>query len=188
MVKIGYARVSSKWYRNEVQLSEFQRQGCDRVWRDTAAGVNDGANSLAAFLEDVSAGDVVVVSRLSAVADSIAELLNLIEMLSNKGVAFRSIAEPWANTEGERAKVVLDILGGVIDYELGLADLESRAIEDRPRSIGLSKGRPKKLSETDRAEALSLLSMGKTAAAIGRLLGVSRSTISRLKTMPAEKG
>jgi DNA-directed RNA polymerase specialized sigma subunit len=30
--------------------------------------------------------------------------------------------------------------------------------------------------------------MGKTAAAIGRLLGVSRSTISRLKTMPAEKG
>jgi len=76
MVKIGYARVSSKWYRNEVQLSELQRQGCDRVWRDTAiARVDDGANSLAAFLADVSDGDVVVVSRLSAVADSIAELL-----------------------------------------------------------------------------------------------------------------
>lgn len=188
MVKIGYARVSAKWYRNEVQLGELERQGCDRVWSDTAIGADDGANSLEAFLADVSVGDVVVVSRLSAVADSIAELLNLIERLRKKGASFRSIAEPWANTEGERADVVLDILGGVIDYELGLADLESRAVEDRPRSIGLSKGRPKKLSETDRAEALSLLSMGKTAAEIGRLLGVSRSTISRLKTMPTETG
>ena len=73
MVKIGYARVSSKWFRNEVQLSELQRQGCDRVWSDTAIDGDDGANSLEAFLADVSDGDVVVVSRLSAVADSIAE-------------------------------------------------------------------------------------------------------------------
>ncbi len=188
MVKIGYARVSAKWYRNEVQLGELQRQGCDRVWSDAAVDGNDRTSSLETFLAGVSAGDVVVVSRLSAVADSIAELLNLIEMLRKKGAAFRSIAEPWASTEGERADVLLDILGGVIDYELGLADLESRAVEDRPRSIGLSKGRPKKLCETDRAEALSLLSMGKTAAEIGRLLGVSRSTISRLKRMPTETG
>ena len=94
MVKIGYARVSSKWFRNEVQLSELQRQGCDRVWSDTAIDGDDGANSLEAFLADVSDGDVVVVSRLSAVADSIAELLNLIELLRKKGAAFRSIAEP----------------------------------------------------------------------------------------------
>jgi len=188
MVKIGYARVSSKWYRNEVQLSELQRQGCDRVWSDTAGDGNDRADSLESFLKDVSAGDIVVVSRLSAVADSIAEVLHLLEVLRKKGAAFRSISEPWINTEGERAEVVLDILSGVIDYELGMADLESRAAEDRPKSIGLSKGRPKKLSETDRAEALSLLSMGKTAAEIGRLLGVSRSTVSRLKTVLTETG
>jgi len=186
MVKIGYARVSVKWYRNEVQLSELQRQGCDRIWRDFAVEGDDGQSSLEAFLADVSVGDVVVVSRLSAVADSIAELLNLIKLLRKKGAAFRSIAEPWANTEGERAEAVLDILSGVINYELGLADLESRTVEDRPRSIGVSKGRPKKLSASDRAEALSLLSMGKTAAEIGRLLGVSRSTISRLKKIRTE--
>jgi len=140
MVKIGYARVSSKWYRNEVQLGELQRQGCDRVWRDTDADENDGTNSLTAFLEDVSAGDVVVVSRLSAVADSIAELLNLVEMLNKKGVAFRSIAEPWVNTEGERAKVVLDILGGVIDFELGLADLEIAPLKIARGLSGLVRG------------------------------------------------
>ena len=188
MVKIGYARVSSKWYRNEVQISEFQRLGCDRVWSDTGADGDNSESSLQAFLADISTGDVVVVSRLSAVAGSIAELLTLIKMLHKKGVAFRSIAEPWVDTEGERAEVVLDILTGVVDYELGLADLESRTVEDRPKSIGLSVGRPKKLSKTDRAEALSLLSMGKTAAEIGRLLGVSRSTISRLKTVPNETG
>lgn len=188
MVKIGYARVSSKWYRNEVQINELQRQGCERVWSESATEGHSRENSLGAFLADVSAGDVVVVSRLSAVADSIAELYELIELLRKKGAAFRSLAEPWASTEGERAEVVLDILGGVIDYELGLADLESRAAEGRPKSIGLSKGRPQKLSESKRAEAISLLSMGKTAAEIGRLLGVSRSTISRLKTMQAKTG
>ena len=87
MVKIGYARVSSKWYRNEVQLSELQRQGCDRVWSDTAGDGNDRADSLESFLKDVSAGDIVVVSRLSAVADSIAEVLHLLEVLRKKGAA-----------------------------------------------------------------------------------------------------
>ncbi|WP_282170309.1 recombinase family protein [Ruegeria atlantica] len=188
MVKIGYARVSSKWYRSEVQLSELKRQGCDRIWSDTTQDGNDRGETLETFLADVSAGDVIVVSRLSAIADSIAELVNLLRQVHEKGAAFRSMSEPWINTEGGRAETVLDVLSGVIDYELGLADLESRTVEDRPRSFGLSKGRPKKLTATEREEALSLLSMGKTAAEIGRMLGVSRSTISRLKNMLPETG
>ncbi|CUK18134.1 DNA-invertase hin [Ruegeria denitrificans] len=188
MVKIGYARVSSKWYRSEVQLSELKRQGCDRIWSDTAQDTTNRARTLEEFLADVSAGDVIVVSRLSAIADSIAELFNLLERLHEKGAAFRSMSEPWINTEGGRAGMVLEVLGGVIDYELGLADLESRTVEDRPKSFGLSKGRPKKLSAKEREEAISLLSMGKTAAEIGRMLGVSRSTISRIKTLQAKPG
>ncbi|WP_197078435.1 helix-turn-helix domain-containing protein [Hoeflea sp. IMCC20628] len=46
---------------------------------------------------------------------------------------------------------------------------------------GLSAGRPQKLSDQQKYKALSLLRVGKSAAAIGRMLGVSRSTISRLK-------
>ena len=188
MVKIGYARVSSKWYQSEVQLSELKRQGCDRIWSDTAQDGIDRSETLEEFLADVSAGDVIVVSRLSAIADSIAELFNLLERLHEKGAAFRSMSEPWINTEAGRAGTVLEVLGGVIDYEIGLADLESRTVEDRPRSFGLSRGRPKKLSVTEREQAISLLSMGKTAAEIGRMLGVSRSTISRLKTLRTEVG
>ncbi|EBA17477.1 transposon gamma-delta resolvase [Roseobacter sp. SK209-2-6] len=188
MVKIGYARVSSKWYRSEVQLSELKQQGCDRIWSDTAEDGASRSETLKAFLADVSPGDVIVVSRLSAIADTIAELFSLLERLNEKGASFRSMSEPWINTEDGRAAMVIEILGGVIDFELGMADLESRSAEDRPRSFGLSRGRPKKLSDTEREEAISLLSMGKTAAEIGRMLGVSRSTISRLKVVRSETG
>ena len=34
-VKIGYARVSTKWYQSEVQLAQLEGQGCDKVWSET---------------------------------------------------------------------------------------------------------------------------------------------------------
>ncbi|MBL4769225.1 MAG: Hin recombinase [Rhodobacteraceae bacterium] len=45
----------------------------------------------------------------------------------------------------------------------------------------MSPGRPQKLSDQKRQEAISLIKIGKSAAEVSRVLGVSRSTISRLK-------
>lgn len=181
-MKIGYARVSTKWYQSEVQLTELENQGCDKIWKDSAIENESQSAALARFLEQISTGDTVVATRLTSVAQSIPELLGLLEKIDKKGAFFRSLAEPWVDTRSEGGDRVISTIKGLVDFEIAVADAESRIEEDRPQSFGVSRGRPKKLTERHKHEAISLLEIGKSAAEISRMLGVSRSTISRLKT------
>lgn len=182
-VKIGYARVSAKWYQNEFQVAELERQGCDRVWRESLLESDDPDSALRAFMAQVSPGDTVIATRVISVAHSAADLLHFLEMLQRKGAFFRSISEPWIDTKRDGGARVVETIRGMIDFEIEVADLRSRQDADHPQTVGISAGRPPKLTERERFEALSLLKLGKSAAEISRKLGVSRSTISRLKNL-----
>ena len=180
-MKIGYARVSAKWYQGEVQISELERQGCDKIWKESTLENENPDKALTKFLESISKGDTVMATRLTSVAGSVPDLLQFLEKIHNKGAYFRSIAEPWADTNSEGGQRVIDCIRGLVDFEISIADAESRVEEGRPKTFGVLPGRPKKLSEQKRHEAVSLLKLGKSAAEVSRMLGVSRSTISRLK-------
>lgn len=180
-MKIGYARVSTKWYQSEIQVSELERQGCDKIWKEAILEDEHPDKALKKFLSQVSKGDTVVATRLTSVAHSPAELLQLMEKIQKKGAYFRSIAEPWADTSAQGGAQIIDTIRGMIDFEIAIADAESRVEENRPQTFGLSPGRPQKLKEQRRLQAISLLKIGKSAAEISRVLGVSRSTISRLR-------
>ena len=181
-VKIGYARVSTKWYQSEVQLAQLEGQGCDKVWSETSLAQDGSDEGFEKFLAEVSSGDTVVTTRLASLADSAADLLRLLEKIQKKGAYFRSLAEPWADTTTDGGDRVIETIRGLIEFEIAVADVKSRVDQDRPKTFGVSAGRPEKLSSHQKQKALSLLKVGKSAAAIGRMLGVSRSTISRLKS------
>jgi len=180
-LKIGYARVSAKWYQSEIQVSELEKQGCDKIWKDSILENEDPDKALKSFLKEVSKGDTVVATRLASVANSAPDLLILLEKIHKKGASFRSIAEPWANTNTEGGERVIQTIRCMIYFGIAVADAESREEENRPKVFGVLPGRPKKLAEQQKQEAMSLLKMGKSAAEVSRMLGVSRSTISRLK-------
>lgn len=180
-MKIGYARVSAKWYQSELQVSELEKQGCDKIWKDSNLENENPDKALKMFLKGVSKGDTVVTTRLASVANSIPDLLRLLEQIHKKGAYFRSVAEPWVDTSSEGGTHVINTLRGIIDFEIAVADAESRVQENRPKTFGVLPGRPQKLSGQQRTEAISLLRIGKSAAEVSRMLGVSRSTISRLK-------
>ena len=180
-MNIGYARVSAKWYQSEVQVSELEKQGCDKIWKQSLLADENPDEAAKKFLKQVSKGDTVVATRLTSVAHSAPDLLRLLEQIQKKGAYFKSLAEPWADTSSEGGERVIETIRGLIDFELAMADAESRIEENRPKSFGVSAGRPQKLTEQKRQEAISLLKIGKSAAEVSRMLGVSRSTISRLK-------
>ncbi|TNE36159.1 MAG: recombinase family protein [Alphaproteobacteria bacterium] len=182
-MKIGYARVSAKWYQSELQVIELENQGCDKIWRENLSTDENSEGRLMAFLDQISPGDTVVATRVASVAHSPAELLFLLEEIQDRGGYFRSLTEPWADTRGPSGHLVINTLRGVIDFELTLAGFKNRDEADRPHSFGVSPGRPRALTERQKYEAMVQLKIGKSAAEIGRMLGVSRSTISRLKTL-----
>jgi len=181
-VKIGYARVSTKWYQSKVQLAQLEGQGCDKVWSETGFSQDGSDDGFEKFLAEVSPGDTIVTTRLTSLADSAADLLRLLEKIHKKGAYFRSLAEPWADTKADGGERVIETIRGLIEFEIAVADVKSRVDQDRPKTFGVSAGRPQKLSIPQKQKALSLLKVGQSAAAISRMLGVSRSTISRLKS------
>ena len=173
--------MSAKWYQSEFQVAELEKQGCDRVWRESLLGDADSDKALKQFLDQISDGDTVIATRVTSVAHSAADLLDLLERIHKKGAYFKSLAEPWVNTNEPGGERVIETIRGLIDFEIAVADMETRNVQDRPQTFGVSAGRPHKLTGPQKEKALSLLKIGKSAAEISRMLGVSRSTISRLK-------
>ncbi|MFD2178156.1 recombinase family protein [Veronia pacifica] len=182
-MKIGYARVSSKWYQTELQVAKLESLGCEKIWKTHNHNNLTLDQEFNDFLMHIRKGDTVVSTSLLTIAESKADLLSLLNKIEIKGAYFRSIEEPWCDTSPEANVSLKTILQGLIDFEVSIAELrQNEDISYTTRAVGVSVGRPSKLSEKKKFEAVSLLKAGKTAAEIGRLLGVSRSTISRLKS------
>ena len=76
----------------------------------------------------------------------------------------------------------------IVLYFCGLAEFERSLISERTsegraraRKAGKHLGRPFKLTPFQREQALKMRREGQDNAAIARILGVSRSTVSRIK-------
>lgn len=181
-MKIGYARVSSKWYQSEIQIAELEKHGCKKILggKELVEGASFEANLKTLFAQ-ITKGDTVIAVRIAHVAQSSTELLAFLEGIKAKGAYFKSLEEPWANFLDETGEFVLSTIRGMIQFEKTQSEPNTLMVPKQLQSVGVKLGRPQKLSEQQKFEALSLLKLGKTAAEIGRRLGVSRSTISRMK-------
>ncbi len=179
-MQIGYARVSTQGQKLQAQLKALKAAGCKRTYREKASAERDRPR-LKALLKALSAGDVLTVTRPDRLARSTRDLLEIVDTVTERGAAFRSLAEPWADTTTPAGKMMLTVLSGLAEFERSL--IQERTAEGRALTVerGVRMGRPPALDAGQRQEARKLLAEGKTAAEIGRLLGVSRSTVSRLR-------
>ena len=104
------------------------------------------------------------------------DLLVLAREVQQAGAALRSLAEPYIDTAGDFAEVVLAILGVV-------AKLERQRILDRTahghvaaKARGVRYGRKPKLTPHQRQEALKRREAGEPVREIARSYAVSHST------------
>jgi DNA invertase Pin-like site-specific DNA recombinase len=128
----------------------------------------------------LSAGDVLVVTRLDRLARSTRDLLNVLATVSERGAGFRSLGDPWADTTTPHGRLMLTVLGGLAEFERSL--ILTRTGEGRARAMarGVRFGRKPKLTAHQVAEARKRREAGEALSDIGRSFNVSHSTISRL--------
>ena len=94
----GYARVSTDGQALGPQVEQLRAAGAVQVYRETASGAKRDRAQLAKLLRDVQPRDVVLVTRLDRLARSTRDLLNVLAAVAEKGAAFRSLSDPWADT------------------------------------------------------------------------------------------
>jgi DNA invertase Pin-like site-specific DNA recombinase len=128
----------------------------------------------------LDAGDVLTVTRLDRLARSTRDLLNTLAAITGKKAGFRSLGDAWADTTISHGRLMLTVLGGLAEFERDL--IRARTGEGRARAVarGQRMGRPFKLTDHQKREAIKRRNQGETLADIGRSYNVSPATISRL--------
>jgi DNA invertase Pin-like site-specific DNA recombinase len=100
--------------------------------------------------------------------------------ITAKKAGFKSIGDTWADTTTSHGRLMLTVLGGLAEFERDL--IRARTGEGRARAVarGQKMGRPFKLTDHQKREAIKRRNQGETLADIARSYNVSPATISRL--------
>jgi DNA invertase Pin-like site-specific DNA recombinase len=180
MTIFGYARVSTDGQTLDAQIAALKGAGAERVFSEKQSGAKTDRAALAKALRALSAGDVLVVTRLDRLARSTRNLLNVLATISEQRAGFRSLGDPWADTTTPHGRLMLTVLGGLAEFERSL--ILARTGEGRTRAMarGIKFGSKPKLTAHRMAEAKARREAGEALTDIGRSFNVSHSTISRL--------
>jgi DNA invertase Pin-like site-specific DNA recombinase len=112
-------------------------------------------------------GDVVIVSRLDTLAPSTQDLLSVLAAIAEKGAGVKSIADTWADTTTEPARLLLAGFGRLAEFEREVR--RARAYERLARATarGARFGRKPKLTPDQIREAIARCEAGEALAEIG---------------------
>lgn len=180
MSKIGYARVSTDGQSLDAQIAQLKAAKCSKVFREKVSGARTERPELRKLLASVQNGDVVIVTRLDRLARSTRDLLNVLAVVAEKGGAFRSLGDAWADTTTPHGRLMLTVLGGLAEFERELIKVRTGEGRARAKARGVKLGRRPKLTPHQVREATARRDAGETLVDIARTYNVSHSTISRL--------
>jgi DNA invertase Pin-like site-specific DNA recombinase len=177
---IGYARVSTGEQTLDLQLDALTKAGCGKVYTETASGAKAERPVLEEVLGYLRKGDTLVVWRLDRLGRSLKHLIEVVAVLAERGIGFKSLTEQ-IDTTTPGGKLIFHVFGALAEFERDLIRERTHAGLAAARARGRLGGRPKKLAdEKQLALARSLYDGGQTDIdTICTTLGISRATLYR---------
>jgi DNA invertase Pin-like site-specific DNA recombinase len=156
--------------------------GCNsrNIYREKATGARPDRRELNRMLAKLAPGDVVMVTRIDSLARSTFDLFGIVKRIVDAKAQFRSLAEPWADTDTSTRRLMLTVLGGLADVERDL--IRTRTAEGRSRSTAQGKhmGRPPSLTLAQQKEATRRRAQGATLHELADSYDRSISTMRRV--------
>jgi DNA invertase Pin-like site-specific DNA recombinase len=166
----------------------LRKHGAGKVFREVASGAKTERAQLRRILDQLDAGDVLMVTRLDRLARSTRDLLNTIAAIADRKAGFRSLSDAWADTTTAHGRLMLTVLGGLAEFERDLIRARTSEGRERAKARGVKLGRKPKLTAHQKREAIRRRDVdGETVREIARSYNVSHSTISRLTCHVVER-
>ena len=173
-----YVRVSSMDQKIDRQLLAYDK--ADSIYVDKMSGLRRDRPELERMLNDLQAGDTVVVKSIDRLSRSTKDLLEIVEQIRT-AQANLHILNLKIDTSTAMGKCVLTILGAI-------AELDRKTIKERTaegiaiaKSQGKYKGRKKGAISLRDSESIKRFKIfynsGLSKSAIAREFNVSRTTI-----------
>jgi DNA invertase Pin-like site-specific DNA recombinase len=175
---VGYARTSTLEQEAglEAQIRALTALGCERLFQEQVSSVGQ-RRALLGAIEFCRDGDTLVVTKLDRLARSVTHLGNILSELEAKGVALR-IENLGVDTSTPTGKLMLNVLGGVAQFEREMMLERQREGIARAKAEGAYKGR-KPTARAKASEIKALAAEGLSMAAIAARLGIGKGSVHR---------
>ena len=155
-MKVGYARVSTVDQNLDMQLDALKKENCKKIFKDHASGVKSNRDGLERALDFMRGGDTLVVWKLDRLGRSLKHLIDIINLLNEKGMYFKSLQES-IDTGSSGGKLIFHVFGALAEFERDMISDRTLAGMAAAKERGRVSGRPRKLNENNRALALALM-------------------------------
>lgn len=175
--RLGYTRVSTVDQNLARQLDGME---LDKVFADKCSGKDTKRPALQELLSYVRSGDEVFVHDISRMARNVEDLLSLIRELNGQGVSITFVKESltFNGDSNPMQELMVSLLGAVYQFERSMLLERQREGIAKAKAEGKYKGRR---ANINREEVLSCLSEGLSVRATAKKLGISPSTVQRMK-------
>ena len=112
----GYARVSTQHQDLGRQIQDLNQYGCDIIYQEKISGKLNKRPELDKMLEEMQAGDVIVIHKLDRLGRSLQHLIELVNTFKDRGVDFISLKDNF-NTTTPQGKLIFNIMGSIAEFE-----------------------------------------------------------------------
>ncbi|OHR72173.1 resolvase [Bacillus sp. HMSC76G11] len=185
MAVIGYARVSTKEQRLDIQIDKLNTYGVDKIFKEKFSGGSADRVELNKALDYLREGDTLVVYKIDRLARSTFDLHKIVRDLQERGIGLVFIKEniDFTNSAG---KLMFTMLGAIAEFERDIINERTAEGRERAKAKGTHMGRKGK-DDKDVKKALKLFEEreenGLSVNEIVKMTGVPRSTIyAKVKT------
>ena len=179
-MKIGYARVSTKDQKLDLQIDALKRAGCEKIFSDIVSGATKDRPNLNAMLEQCRPGDTIVIYKLDRLGRSLTHLVSLVNKLMEDGVHLQSLNDS-IDTSTSQGKLMFNVFASLAEFERDLIRERTRAGLEAARARGRVGGRPKGLSKEAEATSYAVAALYRegqlSVQQIANRLGISKMTL-----------
>lgn len=180
-MKIGYARVSTQDQKLELQISELEKYGCEKFYKEKKSAIKERPE-LDNMLAHLRSGDAVVVWKLDRLGRSLRHLIDLVALFKEKGVDFISLNDN-IDTTTIQGRLIFNIFASFAEFERELTSERTKAGLKAAREKGRVGGRKLGLSDEAKTKAWAAHQLYESGdlpiSDILKQLKVSRATFYR---------
>jgi DNA invertase Pin-like site-specific DNA recombinase len=148
----GYARVSTKDQILDLQIDALRNAGCEKIYTEKVSGYTKDRQELNKLLDNIRAGDIIIIYKLDRLGRSLKHLLELIQVIQEKKVELKSIHDA-IDTSNPTGKLIFSIFASLSEFERDLIRERTLSGLASARARGRIGGKPKGLSKEADAKA-----------------------------------
>ncbi|MCA9201197.1 MAG: recombinase family protein, partial [Planctomycetales bacterium] len=162
----------------DAQKRDLEAAGCTKLFAEQVSARSTKRSQLDAALNYIRDGDILVVTRLDRLARSVADLVQITEVLKEKGASLR-ILSMNLDTDTPTGKLMVNLLGSIAEFERELMLERQREGIARAKAEGKYRGRAP-TARRQASEIIRLKKEGKTGKQIADAVGISRASVFRI--------